>query len=248
MHEPGAEALARLLLSALAASAAAGFGATVQGAVGFGMALVAAPLLVLIHPDLVPGPLLVNGLALTLLVVLRERASIDLRGVQWALVGRVPGVVAGAWVLTLVSARSLALLVGLAVLAGVALGLSGLRLAPTPRTLLGAGLCSGIFGTVASIGGPPLALVYQHEPGPRLRGTLAGYFVVGGLMSLAALVAIGRYGAGELRWTLLMLPGTVLGFAFSRRFTAFVDAGRTRRAVLAITVAAGAVAVLRSLV
>jgi uncharacterized membrane protein YfcA len=247
VHEPALEALVLLWLPALAANAAVAFGASVQGAVGFGMALIAAPLLVLVRPDLVPGPLLMNGMALTLLVARRERDSIDLLGVRWALVGRVPGVALGALALAMVPVEEMSLLVGLSVLVGVALGASRLRIAPGPRVLLGAGFLSGVFGTVASIGGPPLALVYQHEPGPRLRGTLAGYFIVGGLMSLAALVYVGRYGAGELAWTLALLPGTVLGFACSGRFTGWVDAGRTRRAVLGITAAAGVAAVLRSL-
>jgi hypothetical protein len=143
--------------------------------------------------------------------------------------------------------EEMSLLVGVSVLAGVAFGASRLRLSPSPRILLGAGLLSGIFGTIASIGGPPLALVYQHAPGPQLRGTLAGYFIVGALMSLAALIPIGRYGTDELLWTLLLLPGTVLGFVCSNRFTGWVDAGRTRRAVLGITTAAGVAAVLRSL-
>jgi len=247
VYEPAAEALSGLLLPLLAASAAVAFGAMVQGAVGFGMALVAAPLLVLIRPELVPGPLLVSGLALTLLVARRERDSIDLLGVKWGLVGRVPGVALGALALALVPVEAMSLLVGIAVLAGVGLGASRLRISPTPRILLVAGFVSGVFGTIASIGGPPLALVYQHETGPRLRGTLAGYFIVGSLMSLAALIAIGRYGRSELIWTLLLLPGTVLGFACSRSLTAWVDAGRTRRAVLGITVVSGVAAVLRSL-
>ena len=247
MHEAAVETLTEHWLPLLAANAAVAFGAGVQGAVGFGMALLAAPMLVLIRPELVPGPLLINGLALTLLVARRERDSIDLAGVKWALVGRVPGVALGALALASVSERQMSLLVGLSVLAGVAFGAARLRVSPTPKVLLGAGLLSGIFGTVASVGGPPLALVYQHAPGPKLRGTLAGYFIVGSLMSLSALIPIGRYGASELIWTLLLLPGTALGFACSNRLTAWVDAGRTRRAVLGITTAAGVAAVLRSL-
>ncbi len=248
VYEPALEALTRLWLPVLAANAAVAFGATVQGAVGFGMALLAAPLLVLIRPELVPGPLMMSGLALTLLMVHRERDSIDLLGVKWALVGRVPGVALGALVLASVPVQGMSLVVGISVLAGVAFAATRVRLAPSPPILLGAGLLSGVFGTVASIGGPPLALVYQHQPGPRLRGTLAGYFVVGTLMSLAALLAVGRYGLGELAWTLVLLPGTLLGYACSSRFTRWVDAGRTRRAVLGISLVAGLAAVLRSLV
>jgi uncharacterized membrane protein YfcA len=247
VYEPAAAEPTRLLLPVLAASAAAAFGATVQGAVGFGMALVAAPLLVLIRPELVPGPLMVAGIALTLLVAHRERDSIDLLGVKWGLVGRVPGVALGALALSRIPVESMSLAVGVAVLLGVALSAARWRITPGPRVLLAAGIVSGVFGTIASIGGPPLALVYQHESGPRLRGTLAGYFIVGGLMSLAALVAVGRYGPSEIAWTLALLPGTLLGYVLSSRFTGWVDAGRTRRAVLVITVATGVAAVLRPL-
>ena len=143
VYEPIAEALNGQLLVLLAASAAIAFGALVQGAVGFGMALVAAPLLVLIRPELVPGPLLVSGLALTLLVARRERDSIDLLGVKWGLVGRVPGVAIGAFALALISEQSMSLLVGILSLAGVALGGSRLRITPSPRVLLVAGLRLG---------------------------------------------------------------------------------------------------------
>src|SRR4029434_11170594 len=115
VHEAGAGALAALWLPLVAASAAIALGALVQGAGGLGMALVAAPLLVLIRPELVPGPLLVNGLALTLLVARRERDSIDLLGVKWARVGRVPGVALGALALAVVPATRLMLLDGLVV-------------------------------------------------------------------------------------------------------------------------------------
>jgi len=107
VHEPAAGALNALLLPLLLASAAVAFGAMVQGAVGFGMALVAAPLLVLIRPELVPGPLLVSGLALTLLVPLAltstKRAVRRLGYVRWKRLHRlvylaaVSGVVHFVW-------------------------------------------------------------------------------------------------------------------------------------------------------
>jgi len=39
--------------------------------------------------------------------------------------------------------------------------------------LLIAGGLSGFFGTLTSIGAPPLALVEQGEKGPTIRGTLS---------------------------------------------------------------------------
>ena len=58
---------------------------TMQGMVGFGMALVAAPLLALIDPALVPIPLLVVTTGHSVLTVGREHGATDWPGVGWAI-------------------------------------------------------------------------------------------------------------------------------------------------------------------
>ena len=51
-----------------------------------------------------------------------------------------------------------------AVLLCVALSVISWRPQPTPPSLVTAGVASGSFGTATSIGGPPLAVLYQHHP------------------------------------------------------------------------------------
>ena len=218
-------------------------GAAIQGGVGFGMNLLAAPLLALIDTELVPGPAIAAAVMLTILVAIRERASIDRSGVRYALVGRVPGTVAGAALIASIPERGVAITVGLGVLAAAALNVTRPRIRPTPPTLLVAGVVSGFASTVSSVGGPPMAVVYANEPGPVIRGTLSMIFVVGGVMSLAALAAVGDFdGDDVVRSLVLLVPGT-LGFLASKRLAAHLDAGRTRVAVLTVSVA-GAVAVI----
>lgn len=222
-------------------------GSFVQGAVGFGLSLVAAPLVTLIDPALVPGPLLLAALVLPLLTARRDRRWIDLRGVRWALVGRVPGSILGALLLTALPPRSVALTVGLVVLAGVAMTASGVRLRPRAGTLLVAGVLSGFMGTTAAIGGPPVALIYQHAEGPRLRGTLAGYFVVAAAISIVVLAAAGRFGVRDAVVGLALLPGVALGYAASGAVARRLDRGRTRHAVLVVSTIAALVLVVRTL-
>ncbi|MEC9302406.1 MAG: sulfite exporter TauE/SafE family protein, partial [Acidobacteriota bacterium] len=62
-------------------------GSVVQGAVGFGLALVSAPVLILIDPRFIPAPLLLASLSLILLTAYRDRQGIDLSGLRWALIG-----------------------------------------------------------------------------------------------------------------------------------------------------------------
>jgi uncharacterized membrane protein YfcA len=91
------------------------------------------------------------------------------------------------------------------------------------------------MATAAGLGGPPVALVYQREPGLRLRGTLAAYFIVGTVVSLGALAWAGRFGPQEIRLSAFLVPGTVLGYLMSRPAAAYLDSGRTRTAVLAVS-------------
>jgi uncharacterized membrane protein YfcA len=232
---------------AAAACAVVAVGSLLQGAVGFGLSLIAAPLVTLIDPTLVPGPLLVAALVLPVLTGRRDRSWIDLHGVRWALVGRVPGSVLGATLLAGLSPRAVSLAIGLVVLAGVLMTVSGVRLRPRAPTLLAAGVLSGFMGTTAAIGGPPIALVYQHAEGPRLRGTLAGYFVLAAAISIGVLAAAGRFGVRDVVAGLALLPGVGLGYLASRRAVRWIDRGLTRHAVLLVSALAAVVLVVRAL-
>jgi uncharacterized membrane protein YfcA len=229
------------------ASAIVGVGSLLQGSLGFGLSLFAVPFLVMIDPAFVPGPLLLGGIGLTILMTVRDRASLDLPGLGWATGGRLVGTVAGASALLAMPARELTLAIGFLVLLAVALSVSGLRLRPTSRVLVGAGLLSGFMGTTASIAGPPLALAYQDAVGDRLRGSLAGNLLVGALISLVAIIAIGRFGGTELRAASALLPGVLIGFLVSGRTRRVVDRGYTRPAVLAVSALGAAALIVREL-
>ncbi|MBQ02220.1 MAG: hypothetical protein CL477_16245 [Acidobacteria bacterium] len=220
-------------------------GFTLQGAVGFGMGILGSPIFVLIDTRLVPGPVLVSTMLFTTMLTIREHRAIDLGGLRWAVAGRIAGTIPAAALLALLSAEQLRLLFGGIVLLAVAISVSGVHVEPRPASLLAGGVLSGIMGTIAAIGGPPMALLYQHAPGARVRGTLSGLFLVGTVISLTALVLVGRFGLDELRFALLLLPGVIFGFFVSRRIASRLDRGYTRPAVLTVAAAAGLIVVVR---
>lgn len=230
------------------ASLAIALGALVQGAVGYGLVLIAAPLVTMIDTRLVPGPMLVAAFVLTVIMAARDRAGLDARGVGLAFLGRIPGSLVGAWLLTRLTPDALELAVAAAVLLGVVMTGSGWRIPVQPSTLLGAGMLSGIMGTTTAIGGPPIAIVYQHAPGRDLRGTLSGFFVMGSLLSMVTLALFGRFGAEDLRLGLLLLPATLAGYAASQPAVRILDRGYTRPAVLAVSTSAALVLLLRRMV
>jgi len=224
------------------------FGATLQGSVGFGMGLLASPILILIDPRFVPGPILLSTTVLTVLLVYRERTAIDFHGIQWAMVGRLFGTLLASAILLVVSADQLVLLIGVFILSAVGMSLSGFRFDPIRPVLVVAGMLSGLLGTVASVGGPPMALVYQHAAGARIRSTMSGFFLLGTILSLGALWYVGRFDAYEIQLTLVMLPSVLTGFVLSKWTAVYVDRGYVRPAVLSVAAGAGLLVIIRQFV
>lgn len=222
-------------------------GAVVQGSIGFGLNLIAAPALALVDPSLVPGPAIVIAFVFTALLAVREHRSIDLGSVRWALCGRVPGSLLGALAVAALSPRALSIAVAAAVGVAVAITASGVHVAPTRNVLLGAGAVSGLMATTSSIGGPPMAMVLHRTGGPSMRGTLSAYFLVGSLLSVVLLAAVGRFGTDDVVASAVLVPPLVLGFVASRWVAPHVDAGRLRAAVLVVSSLAAASVVVSAL-
>jgi uncharacterized protein len=222
-------------------------GSCVQASVGFGLGLLSAPLLGLIDPSFVPGPVIFASLPLSVLVAVRERSELELGELGWAMTGRIPGTIVGAATVALLPASAMGLLFAALVLVAVGLSMSGWHLAPTKRTLVVAGTASGFMGTTTSIGGPPVALVYQHATGPRLRSALASYFALGAAFSLLSLAVAGEFGRHELALGVALWPGIALGFLVSRFVARHLDRGKTRTVVLATSSLAAVAVIIKSL-
>jgi hypothetical protein len=236
---PNSEILLALMLVAV--------GSTLQGSVGFGLAVVAAPILLLLDPIWVPGPLLFAASLLAILITLRDHRHIILGDIALGTFGRLIGTIPAAWALSVFSRATYDLAFGIVVLAAVALSASGWHIARTRINLVIAGVLSGIAGTVSSIGGPPMALVYQHEKGPTVRSTMSAIFIIGTFISLAGLWWIGRFGAIEFTLGLILMPAVLLGFWFSRYTAPRIDAAHTRPAILTVSALSAAIVLIRAI-
>ncbi|MEU5609087.1 sulfite exporter TauE/SafE family protein [Streptomyces sparsogenes] len=220
-------------------------GALFQVSIGFGLGLLAAPVIAALDPSLTPVVVLLLATGVTAAVLALDRGHADLRGAGWALVGRVPGALGGAALVAVLPARYLAFLVAGVVLAGVAVSLRGFVPRPGRGSVLLAGLVSGVMGTATSIGGPPMAMVWQRLSGPALRSTMSGFFLAGSLMSLAALAATGSVHPDSLRYTALLAPAAALGVLLARPLSSRLDTRRTRAVAMVLAVASATVLVVQ---
>lgn len=222
-------------------------GALTQGAVGIGFGLVIVPVLALIAPETLPATPLLISLPLTALIVGRERHAIDRSGLPPLFLGRILGTVAAVTLLLILTESALEILFGVVILAVAAVSLLAPDVRTSPPRLVLAGAASGLFATTASIGGPPVALLYQTRPGPELRSTLSFVFLIGGFLSLGGLVVADRLWLAHVAFAAVLALPMALGFALSRRLARFLDGGWLRPAVLAFAAGGGILAILRGL-
>ena len=102
-------------------------GCVIQGAIGFGANLFAVPILALLNPGFVPGPVLMINPVLNAMLTYRERGHADGEALVWSLSGRLPGIVIGVVALNLVSEDQLGMLFGVLLLGAVGLKVCGLH-------------------------------------------------------------------------------------------------------------------------
>ena len=196
----------------------------VQGVLGFGFAVIASPIIVQINPNLVPQLLALLGLPIALRVFFREKESVDLSKVKPLIVGRLVGGPIGLLLLLNLSEKYLSIAVGVIVLVAGLGSFFGWVINRNNINSFLAGTFSGIFGMVAAVGGPPVALLYRNTKSEEFRPSLNSVFSIGILITLSLLVLSGNLFMDHLLLFVLFLPFVLIGVRISSSiFSKFSD-------------------------
>ncbi len=220
-------------------------GSLVQGTIGFGLNLLAAPFIALVLPEALPVTLVLVAWPVGGMAALREHHALDRRAIPWLLVGAVPGTLAGLAIVTQASTDELAIIVGAVTLLGVTFSVATPPIHVGPVSAGLAGFVSNVTGTAAAVGGPPVALLYQHHRGPTVRSTLGVFFVTSATLSIAGYALTGEITEDRALLALALLPAMFAGIWASRHFHGLVDRRWLRPAVLTMCAIAGTAAILR---
>jgi uncharacterized membrane protein YfcA len=226
----------------IAAALSVFVGAAVQSAVGFGFALVSAPIVfAALGPREAVWSLTVLALLVNAVTLLAERrrpsplARLAVTVLAWS----VPGMLAGALILEHADRVALQLALTVAVIATLAVrARSGAQRATTPAWAPpAAGVATGVLATSLSTGGPPIVLLLLgrgHRP-EAMRDTLTTIFLAQGALGLGALAVAGvgdRPGSGLL----VLAAAALLGQVAGRPLFARLAAGGYERALTAVLV------------
>ena len=219
-------------------------GCWIQTALGFGMAVIAAPVIVLIEPQWVPVVITFTALPLCAINTWNQRDALDIKSMIVPLLTRLPGTTLGAWLLVQLDTTGLRIMVSLCVFLAVLVTLASGKFSATPARLGWAGFFSGITGTTTSIGGPPMALVMQHGHPRAVRANISLFFTYGCIVSIVGYSIAGLLNIKLLLESLSFLPCTLIGFYFGVRLRGYVDGAKFRPLILGLCTVAAVVALV----
>ncbi|MGZ3527304.1 MAG: TSUP family transporter [Nocardioides sp.] len=222
-------------------------GAWIQSVAGLGMGLVAAPVVAVVAPDLMPELPLWFGLMVSASVLVLDHRHVDWRAVGWTLPARAVGTVPGVWLVVVFTDTQIGVAVGVMVLVAVLVSWRTLTIPVTPATMVAAGFVGGVGGTATSIAGPAVALLFQHGRPSEVRATLAVFFAGGVLMSLTGLAVAGRFTTASMGLAALCAPLVALGLWVGTRTRDRLPRERFRRVVLLVCAASAIALLVRAL-
>jgi len=211
-----------------------------QACTGFGLALMAAPcLLLMFEPTLVTPTLVSLSTVSTFLIAVHGRRHIRRDLVVLLAIGGVSGFPFGVWTLKSMDPSLLKVGVGafvtlfaLALYAGWSRPLRHPRRAYVP-----VGLAGGFRGGATSMGGPPVILFLANQQMPKdiFRSSIACYFLTVNCFGLAMYGVSGLLTWDVARSVVVLLPSMLIGTYVGTHVSARLDEAQFRRfAALAI--------------
>ena len=224
------------------------FGAFVQGAIGLGVAIVAVPLLLLLNQAFVPVPIMLISIILMSSLLYTNRQSIRLKNISFAVLGYLPGAIAAGFLITRMPQQSLSITFAIIIIIAVLLSLSGKSIPVTNFNTFAVSSVAGVMGTITSIAGPPLALLYQNQSGPVVRANLAAIFFAAACITNTVNLVTGRIHTADLFIALAMLPGLIAGLTASKYFARILDRGFFKPAILTLCLVSAAMSLIRNIV
>ncbi len=214
-------------------------GGFVQGSTGSGFGVLTAPVLLLIAPHLVPGPLLWLAAAVCAAGAWAERAHIDRGFVGRAVLAAIPGSAVGFVALRFVDPDVLMTVIAVVVMASGFLGCAGVGVRATGRTAVAAGFCSGALNYAAALPGPALALAYRTPDAAQMRSTLSTVFAVMSAATACAVIVVGGGHVGDIATAAALSVPVALGAIAARAVAHRLTSSTVARAGMVLSIVAG---------
>ncbi len=192
------------------------FAGFVQGLTGFGSVLFSLPLLALFLDIKTVIPLMaLCGVVLTFVLIIQLHRAWEWKKIYPLLIGTIPGVPAGVYLLKYLEADPIHVFLGLTLICYSAFGLffrgTGRELAVKWAYIFG--FLAGCLGGALSASGPPVIAYTSLQPWEKdkIKITLQGYFLISGLFISCLYIYYGLVTPLVSRLFVISIPFLVLG-------------------------------------
>lgn len=205
------------------------FGTFVQRLSGAGYGMFAAPVMVLVAPEWVPGTVLLVGFVIGSGALLNTSGSVEWRDLPPGFAGRILGAGIAAYIATaVVGTDALAIIVGFIVLFAVGLTILGLSFPISSSSLFVAGIAGGVMGTLTGIGAPPMAILYSKIETRRSAATQNAFYGFGTLVAIIALSIAGVLTLAQLAFAATLAPLVPIALWASKPLAVLFERGAIR--------------------
>jgi uncharacterized membrane protein YfcA len=214
----------------------------IRSAFGFGDAVVAMPLLVLLVGIRTATPLVaLVAFLIAFSILLRDWRSVRLKSAMRLILSSLLGIPFGLFFLKGVHEEILKGVLGVVILAFALFRLSTLPkpVIKTDRTAWLFGFLAGVLGGAYNTNGPPV-VVYaslKQWPPASFRATLQGYFLFTGIFILAGHFSAGLWSPSVLRFFLYALPVVIIAVLLGERLGRSLPNRRFDRGVYGLLIA-----------
>lgn len=209
----------------------------VQSSVGFGMALVSMPVLVVMLGIQTAAPLVaVISMIAEIIIFIRYRHALNLRAFVRLTIAAVIAVPIGILALTRVDENIVTTLLGIILIGYSLYSLFSPNFPELahPAWAYGFGFVAGLLGGAYNTSGPPV-IIYGNSrrwPPEEFKCNLQGFFILFGWIVIAVHAISGNFTSTVGQNILLSLPGIALGLVAGFALSSKIDAELFRKIVL----------------
>ena len=227
-------------------------GATVMGTIGFGIVLVAAPV-VLLYLEPQQAVVVLNGLTaiLMVMVLMRTWRFLEFRASVGLVLGGMAATPIGVLALNAASAGVLRVTIAVVIIILALFSLTNIQLPFAQRRPAGPffGFLTSLSVTTIGIGGPigAIYVIAQRWKAETVRAVLALFFLVSNTLAFALYSATGLVDGNTLANIGALIPGLIIGFGLASVLVTRINDRTFRYAVVGVIVVAGGVMLVREL-
>lgn len=224
----------------------------IRGFSGFGLALVAVPLMTLyLEPYQVTPCMYLYAVASSLHLMPKIRKEVDFNALRPLLTGFIIGFPLGMTVLRTFPADMMRIVIALIVLL-VVLGLwktPHLHKKPRRIYMYLTGTISGLMGGGTGMDGPPIVIYFLSIPNKHRvgRASLIAYFIASGSLSIGIAATSGLITRSTLMLAALTIPALLIGNSLGDRFFNKAAADTYRKIALLLLTAVASMALIKAI-